>query len=133
MGLAQQIVIQRDKKCFICGSISSLEVHHIKNRYFGGDNSYHNLITLCANCHRQNHETVLNEWNERFYEYTDRFDEPEEWGEAIKLSYDGYLRISMHIEPDVLKDLNELKIGKNLGKNGKIKYLIAFYIKSKGI
>jgi 5-methylcytosine-specific restriction endonuclease McrA len=34
-----------------CGTRSSLEVHHKEFRSHSGDDSEHNLITLCSACH----------------------------------------------------------------------------------
>lgn len=39
--------------CQKCGKDSSLEVHHIKPLFCGGDNSMENLITLCHGCHKK--------------------------------------------------------------------------------
>ncbi len=55
----RRAVLMRDgRRCQAkgCRSTSFLEVHHIKARSRGGDNSEANLITLCASCHRHLHE-----------------------------------------------------------------------------
>ncbi len=64
-------VKKRDSyRCLCCGeeNSGSLQVDHIKSRYFGGDNSLDNLQTLCEICNRtkntqkidfRKHETIL--------------------------------------------------------------------------
>ena len=48
----QQQVLRRDRwKCQGCGAMSNLEVHHKEFRSRSGDDSEHNLITLCVACH----------------------------------------------------------------------------------
>ena len=49
----RKAVISRDGcKCMLCGKTNlKLEVHHIKPRRFNGENTLHNLITLCQKCH----------------------------------------------------------------------------------
>jgi 5-methylcytosine-specific restriction endonuclease McrA len=45
-------VLRRDGwKCQSCGALSNLEVHHREFRSQSGDDSEHNLITLCTACH----------------------------------------------------------------------------------
>ena len=40
-------------KCAYCGNVENLEIHHIKPRQMGLDNSPSNLIVLCRECHRK--------------------------------------------------------------------------------
>lgn len=52
-------IIQKEKRCFLCGSIRNLEKHHI----FGGANrkwseKYGLTVELCPFCHRDNQEGV---------------------------------------------------------------------------
>lgn len=47
-----------------------LELHHIQAHAEGGDNTKHNLITLCTICHDLWHSTET-EWQERFGEWLD--------------------------------------------------------------
>lgn len=52
-------IIQKEKRCFLCGSIRNLEKHHI----FGGANrkwseKYGLTVELCPICHRDNQEGV---------------------------------------------------------------------------
>lgn len=50
-------ILERDNyKCVECGSIHMLNVHHIKERCQGGDNSKENLETLCYECHMEKHK-----------------------------------------------------------------------------
>ncbi len=49
-------VLQRDGwRCQRCGCPGELHVHHIHPRSQLGDDAEHNLITLCATCHRLMH------------------------------------------------------------------------------
>lgn len=52
-------IIQKEKRCFFCGSVRNLEKHHI----FGGANrkwseKYGLTVELCPFCHRDNREGV---------------------------------------------------------------------------
>ena len=58
---ASKEIIERIKardsfRCTLCGKGEHLEVHHIKYRSEGGDDSDNNLITLCRRCHALQHE-----------------------------------------------------------------------------
>lgn len=49
----KSIVDKGEKRCYLCGSTHSLEVHHI----FGGSNRKHStqyglVVSLCSSCHR---------------------------------------------------------------------------------
>lgn len=45
-------VFKRDKKkCVRCDSKRSLTAHHLKPRSEGGEDTMHNLKTLCVSCH----------------------------------------------------------------------------------
>ncbi|MBP1466255.1 group II intron reverse transcriptase/maturase [Candidatus Chloroploca sp. M-50] len=47
-------VLTRDgRKCRVCGKGGRVEVHHIRPHQPGRPHELHNLITLCATCHRQ--------------------------------------------------------------------------------
>jgi len=49
--------LERDSwRCQVCGAGTHLQVHHQEFRSRSGDDSLHNLITLCVDCHRQVHE-----------------------------------------------------------------------------
>ena len=55
-GKLQRQVLQRDGwRCQLCGSMQNLQVHHLKFRSQSGGDEEQNLITLCAECHRQMH------------------------------------------------------------------------------
>ncbi len=52
----RQHVLERDGwRCQSCGSLSNLQVHHLQSRSHQGDDSGENLLTLCAQCHRNVH------------------------------------------------------------------------------
>jgi 5-methylcytosine-specific restriction endonuclease McrA len=55
--LHQQILRRDGWRCQLCGSMQNLEVHHMRFRSHGGDDSEQNLITLCAECHARVHQT----------------------------------------------------------------------------
>jgi len=49
-------VLERDGwRCQSCGSLTDLQVHHIRSRSQLGDDAELNLITLCAGCHQEIH------------------------------------------------------------------------------
>jgi 5-methylcytosine-specific restriction endonuclease McrA len=53
----RKAVLQRDGwRCQKCGSLTHLEVHHLIKRSRLGDDTMDNLITLCADCHRDCHQ-----------------------------------------------------------------------------
>ncbi len=54
-GLRQQILLRDGWRCQSCGTMSNLEVHHMKFRSRSGEDSEENLITLCAACHASVH------------------------------------------------------------------------------
>jgi 5-methylcytosine-specific restriction enzyme A len=52
------VVLDRDGwKCQWCGSSEkeNLQVHHLLSRSRLGSDELENLMTLCANCHRRQH------------------------------------------------------------------------------
>jgi 5-methylcytosine-specific restriction endonuclease McrA len=52
----RQAILRRDGwKCQLCGTMSTLTVHHKKFRSHSGPDSEKNLITLCALCHARIH------------------------------------------------------------------------------
>jgi 5-methylcytosine-specific restriction endonuclease McrA len=58
--LLRLMVLERDHwRCQACGSLSSLEVHHIETRGQLGADCEENLITLCSNCHRKLHQSKI--------------------------------------------------------------------------
>jgi 5-methylcytosine-specific restriction endonuclease McrA len=49
-------ILRRDGwRCQNCGSLRSLEVHHVQRRSQQGDDTEQNLITLCRSCHTDQH------------------------------------------------------------------------------
>jgi 5-methylcytosine-specific restriction endonuclease McrA len=49
-------VLQRDGwRCQMCGSMQRLQVHHVQFRSHSGGDLEENLITLCAECHKNVH------------------------------------------------------------------------------
>ncbi len=55
----RQLVLRRDRwRCQSCGSMANLEVHHKQFRSHSGHDSEGNLITLCAGCHNETHNTM---------------------------------------------------------------------------
>ena len=49
--LRKQVLRRDGWRCQYCGARSNLEVHHKEFRSWGGDDSEHNMITLCYRCH----------------------------------------------------------------------------------
>ena len=41
--------------CVLCSGTSGLQIHHYCHRGQGGNDTPHNLVTLCATCHAQIH------------------------------------------------------------------------------
>ncbi|MGE5057235.1 MAG: HNH endonuclease signature motif containing protein [Acidobacteriota bacterium] len=55
----REVLRRDDYRCASCGSDYNVEVHHKQKRSILRDDRSHNLITLCANCHAQEHGGVL--------------------------------------------------------------------------
>jgi 5-methylcytosine-specific restriction endonuclease McrA len=53
--LRNQVLHRDGWRCQSCGAMSNLEVHHKEFRSHSGDDSRHNLITLCTTCHATEH------------------------------------------------------------------------------
>ncbi len=51
MNKLREAVLRRDGKCFKCGRIDRLHMHHLKPRKKGGKDELNNLIALCGKCH----------------------------------------------------------------------------------
>ena len=50
---------KQSEKCFICEEKkSSLEIHHIKPKSYGGNDDINNLILLCSSCHKLVHNEI---------------------------------------------------------------------------
>ena len=53
-------ILRRDGwRCQLCGSMTNLEVHHKQFRSHSGEDSEHNLITLCPDCHASTHGLLI--------------------------------------------------------------------------
>lgn len=66
-------------KCLECGKKNTtLEVHHIKAKRYGGSNTLNNLITLCSSCH-QNTEGKERQFEERYFKLIN--------GKSVRLDY----------------------------------------------
>lgn len=58
----RKAVYSRDNyACALCDSTKYLQIHHYVHRSQGGDDTPHNLITLCADCHALAHGIILND------------------------------------------------------------------------
>ncbi|PYV67943.1 MAG: hypothetical protein DMG96_37845 [Acidobacteria bacterium] len=53
--LRKQVLRRDGWRCQLCGSMTNLEVHHKQFRSHCGEDSEHNLITLCLDCHASTH------------------------------------------------------------------------------
>ncbi len=59
----RRAVYNRDGyRCALCDSTKYLQIHHYCKRSLGGNDTEHNLITLCADCHALAHGTILRDW-----------------------------------------------------------------------
>ena len=59
----RRAVYKRDGyRCALCDSTKYLQIHHYCKRSLGGNDTPHNLITLCADCHALAHGTQLHYW-----------------------------------------------------------------------
>ena len=54
-----QALRRDDFTCQLCGSHRNLEVHHIRHRSRGGQDSPTNLLTLCHDCHAYIHAGLV--------------------------------------------------------------------------
>lgn len=55
------LAIERDGKCVKCGSVKSLNVHHIEYPSNWNDTKLNQLQTLCRDCHRAEHGKIGSE------------------------------------------------------------------------
>ena len=52
----RKAIYRRDGfQCAVCGSTRFLQIHHYIHRGQGGNDTPHNLITLCSDCHALAH------------------------------------------------------------------------------
>ncbi len=49
--LKEEVKKRDGQKCYICGSIENLHVHHLKNFKDVREHKIDNLLTLCKDCH----------------------------------------------------------------------------------
>ncbi len=57
--LRKQVLRRDGWRCQLCGSMTNLEVHHKQFRSHSGEDSEHNLITLCLDCHASAHGLLI--------------------------------------------------------------------------
>ena len=56
----RRAVYKRDHyRCALCDSTDGIQIHHAIHRGQGGNNTMHNMITLCWRCHAQAHGTPV--------------------------------------------------------------------------
>ena len=46
----------RELPCYVCGAPGPNDVHHIKSKGAGGDDTEQNLVTLCHKHHQELHQ-----------------------------------------------------------------------------
>ena len=57
---ARKAIYRRDGwRCALCDCSQSLQLHHVLPRGRDGNDTPHNLITLCSTCHAQAHGHLL--------------------------------------------------------------------------
>jgi 5-methylcytosine-specific restriction endonuclease McrA len=56
--LKKEVLARDGWKCQCCGSLISLQVHHLVRRSQLGSDTLENLMTLCAGCHRRVHNLI---------------------------------------------------------------------------
>jgi len=50
--VVRKMVYRRDNyACALCNDPRTLQIHHYQHRSLGGNDTPHNLITLCSYCH----------------------------------------------------------------------------------
>ena len=53
----RKAVYRRDHfRCALCDSTDGIQIHHYVHRGCGGNDTLHNLITLCWRCHATAHD-----------------------------------------------------------------------------
>ena len=57
--IRQRILTRDGRRCQLCGSTVNIRVHHKVPLSRGGTNADTNLITLCEDCHTQQHMHLL--------------------------------------------------------------------------
>ena len=45
----------RKPYCQLCGNVKDIQVHHLKSKGSGGNDTPDNLISLCKYCHAKTH------------------------------------------------------------------------------
>ena len=56
----RKAIYRRDHyRCALCDSSDGIQIHHAIPRGQGGNNTPHNLITLCWRCHAEAHGTPV--------------------------------------------------------------------------
>ncbi len=50
-------------QCALCDSTKFIQIHHYCPRGQGGNDTLHNLITLCSTCHGLVHGVTVPEWD----------------------------------------------------------------------
>lgn len=69
-----------NNKCFLCGDVNNLDIHHVKTRWSWGTDEYNNLLCLCRGCHTTKaHWVDAKEYKNIFIKYLSRFQRPEFW------------------------------------------------------
>lgn len=62
--LRRKIYAREGFRCALCDSTKYLQIHHYCKRSLGGNDTEHNLICLCADCHALAHGTNLRDWQD---------------------------------------------------------------------
>lgn len=63
--LRKQLIARDGNCCFLCGSTSRLDIHHIVFKRDGGKYTLNNCVLLCWDCHHV--KLHKNKESERYY------------------------------------------------------------------
>lgn len=84
--LREQIKLRDDFTCRLCVrklDTNVLQVHHIIPVSNGGSDLLKNLVLLCYKCHTALHKDNWENYTEKLFEYTMKFEEPKKYKTTI--------------------------------------------------
>ena len=107
-------IIDRDGgACMICGKTENLSIHHIRTRGSGGDDEYHNLVTLCwggDGCHiAKAHGMEAAKYKKIFEKYVSVFPRPDFWDAIMEQSKRDHEKIKSNMRAIAKKSYQKMK------------------------